>query len=219
MKHKLKLDSDERFGPYNLFVVLLSLLAVVNIGLYFVISNEQIRYVIGAIDVLLSLFFLIEFLRNLVRAQSSVRYFFNQFGWADMLASLPLPQIKILRIFRLVGSVGVLVRIGPKNAIREVVRHWVRSAAYLLLFSLILLIEFGSIAMLITNDPSSSVHIKTFSGVIWWAYSQITAVGYQDVNLVSNSTQLIGIFVLLTGIGLISVPVSRLLKKISISQT
>ena len=215
----LKLDSDEKFGPYNLFVVLLSLLAVVNIGLYFVISNEQIRYVIGAIDVLLSLFFLIEFLRNLVRAQSSVRYFFNQFGWADMLASLPLPQIKILRIFRLIGSVGVLVRIGPKNAIREVVRYWVRSAVYLLLFSLILLIEFGSIAMLITNDPSSSVHIKTFSGVIWWAYSQITAVGYQDVNLVSNSTQLIGIFVLLTGIGLISVPVSHLLKKISISRT
>ena len=39
------------------------------------------------------------------RAKRSA-YFFRQFGWADLLASLPFPQLKILRIFRLYACTG-----------------------------------------------------------------------------------------------------------------
>ena len=35
-------------------------------------------------------------------------YFFRHFGWADLLASLPFPQFKILRVFRVVRVVRLL---------------------------------------------------------------------------------------------------------------
>ena len=42
-------------------------------------------------------------------------YFFKQFGWADLLASLPLPQFKILRVFRLVRVYRLLREVGLRT--------------------------------------------------------------------------------------------------------
>ena len=55
---------------------------------------------------ILSGIFLIDFTYRLFTAESKARYFFRKFGWADLLASLPFQQVKVLRVFR-------LVRVGP----------------------------------------------------------------------------------------------------------
>ena len=39
---------------------------------------------------LLSVIFLVDFTYRLFTAESKSRYFFRQFGWADLLASLPV---------------------------------------------------------------------------------------------------------------------------------
>jgi voltage-gated potassium channel len=35
---------------------------------------------------------------------------FRQFDWADLLASLPFPQVKMLTVFRLIGVTRLLRR-------------------------------------------------------------------------------------------------------------
>ena len=44
------------------------------------------------------------------------------FGWADLLASLPVAQVKILRIFRLVRVFRLLRAYGVKNIGRSLVQ-------------------------------------------------------------------------------------------------
>ena len=53
-------------------------------------------------NALFSVIFLGDFTYRIFTAPSATAYFFRHFGWADLLASLPFPQLKILRVFRLI---------------------------------------------------------------------------------------------------------------------
>src|SRR3954452_21703300 len=95
---------------YEIFIGLLSILSLVNIVLLALLRDEGLQTVVYAIDWLLSIVFLIDFLTRLRRAPSRLDYVFRQFGWADLLASLPFPQVKILRVFRLIRVTRLLRR-------------------------------------------------------------------------------------------------------------
>ena len=87
---------------YEIFVGILSILSIVNIVLLYAIDDPNLSTVLRVMNGLLSAIFLDDFPYRLFTAESKSRYFFRQFGWADLLASLPFEQVKILRVFRLV---------------------------------------------------------------------------------------------------------------------
>ena len=87
---------------YEIFIGILSILSIVNIVMMYVADDPNLDTVIEALNALLSIVFLADFTYRLATARSKSSYFFRQFGWADLLASLPFPQAKILRVFRLV---------------------------------------------------------------------------------------------------------------------
>jgi voltage-gated potassium channel len=93
---------------YEIFIGALSVLSLVNIVLFAFMQDQATQTAVELIDLLLSGIFLIDFLFRLHRAPSRSGYFFRGYGWADLLASLPFPQAKILRIFRLI-SIAMLI--------------------------------------------------------------------------------------------------------------
>ena len=95
-------------------------------------------------NALLSVILLADFFYRLVTAPSRSGYFFRQFGWADLLASLPFQQTKILRLFRLVKVYRLLQEYGAKNIMRSLIKDKAGSALLSLLFIAILVLEFGS---------------------------------------------------------------------------
>ena len=82
---------------------------------------------------------------RLLTAESKSKYFFRQFGWADLLASLPLPHFKVLRIFRLVRVVRLLRRNGGRRIVRTLLADRAGSALFTLVTMGILVLEFGSL--------------------------------------------------------------------------
>jgi len=79
---------------FELFIGALSVLSIINLLLFYLIDNLIVSGVVVIVDGLLSLIILADFLFRLFSANSKTRYFFVQFGWADLLASLPFPQVK-----------------------------------------------------------------------------------------------------------------------------
>ena len=77
----------------------------------------------------LSAIFLGDFTYRLLTAPSRTRYFFRLFGWADLLASLPFQQLKILRVFRLVRVFRLLREYGVRNIARSLIQDRVGSAS------------------------------------------------------------------------------------------
>lgn len=200
-----KSQTRSNFTPYEIFVVLVSILSIVNILLYYVFSAQSIIYVIGIMDAFISLIFFIDFLKNLFSAQSKKDYFLKDLGFVDLLASIPIPQLKILRLFRIVKVYKEIKRGGVRLISQGIFKNTASAALYLVFFIILLLLEFGSIAVLYAEQYSPAANIKTASDAIWWVYVTITTVGYGDKYPVTNAGRLIGMVVMLVGVGLFGV--------------
>jgi voltage-gated potassium channel len=192
-------------STYEVFIGALSVLSIANILLVIAIQDEVVDDVIILIDGLLSLVFLADFLFRLATAENRGRYFFRQFGWADLAASIPLPQAKILRVFRLFRAYRLLRAYGPANMAHDFIDNRAQSALLFVFLLLIVLLEFGGMSMVWAEQRSDEANIKTGGDAIWWAYVTITTVGYGDRYPVTDLGRLIGILVLTGGVGLFGV--------------
>jgi voltage-gated potassium channel len=196
---------EEKFKPYDAFIVGLSLLSVTNLILLFVVDSVPIAYTIGIIDYILSAFFLGDFIYRLVTTPHKQRYFLQEYGWADLLSVFPMPQFKVLRVIRLIKAWGIITRAGGTKIMQEFLKNRASGALYVILFLIILLLEFGSVGMLYAEQTNPSANITSASDAIWWTYVTITTVGYGDHFPTTNAGRLIGIVVMLVGVGLFGV--------------
>ena len=90
---------------YEFFMLLLSVLSVVN--LVFLGSRDRepaggpAQEVVLVMDVIITPFFVFDFLYRLSTASPPRRYFFRAWGWADLLSCVPL--LRLFRVFRASG--------------------------------------------------------------------------------------------------------------------
>jgi len=187
---------------YEIFIGALSVLSLVNIVLYAVLRDPATQDVVRAVDVLLSMVFLIDFLVRLRRAPSRCGYFFRGFGWADLLASLPFPQVKILRIFRLIRVSRLLRRYGVKNIGRSLIKDRAGSALLTLLLVGVLVLEFGSLTMLAVEKNAPGANITTASDALWFVIVTMATVGYGDQFPVGKAGRELGTFIIVVGVGI-----------------
>ena len=153
-------------------------------------------------NAILSGIFLIDFTYRLFTAESKSGYFFRRFGWADLLASLPFQQVKILRIFRLVRVFRLLRAYGVKNIGRSLLRDRAGSALLTLLLMGILVLEFGSLGILNVEQNASGANITTASDALWYTIVTISTVGYGDRYPVTNEGRIIGSLIIVVGVGI-----------------
>jgi voltage-gated potassium channel len=187
---------------YELFVGALSVLSLVNIVLAALLRDEALQTVVRVIDILLSVVFLIDFLARLRRAPSRRDYVFRQFGWADLLASLPFPQFKILRVFRLLRVARLLRRLGPGSIARGLIKDRAGSALMSLLLIGVLVLEFGSLAMLALEQKAPGANITTASDALWYVIVTMATVGYGDQYPVTTGGREMGTLVIIIGVGI-----------------
>jgi voltage-gated potassium channel len=190
---------------YELLMLGLSLLSVFNLLVLVLAWDQDIIGIINIIDIPLTVIFFIDFLIRLGSAKSKSEYFFRQFGWADLAASLPLPAFKALRLFRVVRAVRMIRRFGFRNLMRQISNNRADAAIALLTFAIICVLEFGSMAVIAAERENPDANIKNASDAIWWAYVSITTVGYGDRFPTTDWGRFVGVIVLTTGVGLFGV--------------
>jgi voltage-gated potassium channel len=188
---------------YELFIGALSVLSIINllaIGLF--VGDETIETVLDVINAIMMPIFLGDFLYRLFTAESRSGYFFRGFGWADLLSSLPFPQAKILRLFRLWRVIRLFMEFGFRNLVHEFITHRAENALLTVGFLVLCVIEFGSIAVVRAESDSANANIQTASDALWWVYVTITTVGYGDRFPVTNWGRIVGVVVMTAGVGL-----------------
>lgn len=187
---------------YELFIGALSVLSIVNLGLYFLLPDDNIAAVILIMDGLLSLIFLTDFFYRLLTTESKAHYFFREMGWADLLASLPAPQFKILRLFRVYRLYRLMKVFGGARMIKEFLGNRGGSALLTLIFIMVMILEFGGLAMLYVESNAPGANITSASDAVWYVYVTVTTVGYGDQFPVSNMGRILGAAIMTVGVGL-----------------
>lgn len=187
---------------YEIFIGILSILSIVNIMLLYVVQEKSLDTVLTVMNAVFSVIFLTDFIYRIVTAPSPGAYFFKHFGWADLLASMPFEQFKILRIFRLIRVYRLLRDVGIRTIGRALSKDRAGSSLYILLLMGIFVLEFGSLSMLRVEQGAPGANITTASDALWYTIVTISTVGYGDQYPVTDAGRAIGSGIIVIGVGI-----------------
>lgn len=191
---------------YELFILLLSILAIFNLILVFVPGISPIvKGVVAIMDVFISIIFLFDFLFRLFTADSKREYFFRKAGWADLISIPPLGYLKLFRIFRIVRVVRSIRRLGGRKIFRDVIRTRANSAFFVTMFLVFLVLEFGGIGIVEAEAGNAGANIETAWDGVWWTFVTIATVGYGDRYPVTTVGRVVGILTMSLGVVLFGV--------------
>ena len=197
---------------YELFILLLSLVSIVNliveIASRFFTHDQNTLDVMAIVDGILTVFFVFDFCYRFFTADSKSGYFFKRWGWADLLATIPV--LRIFRLFRVVRAGRMLRRFGVKNMLNEVINNRAGSALYLTVFMIIVVAETAAVLELKVEAANPAANLTSAGDAVWWVFVTITTVGYGDFYPTTMWGRIIGVFVMLSGIALIGVLASFL---------
>jgi len=194
--------SELKSTGYEIFVGILSILSILNLFLLLLVPDESLDTVLTVMNVLFSFIFLADFTYRIFTAPSASAYFFKHFGWADLLASLPFAQFKILRVFRLIRVYRLLQEVGVRAVARTLIRDRAGSALYVLLLMGILVLQFGSLTMLAIEEDAEGANITSASDALWYTIVTISTVGYGDQYPVTNLGRLCAVVIIIVGVGI-----------------
>jgi voltage-gated potassium channel len=192
-----------RHSNWEIFVLALSLVSLVNIVLFFVVPlHEDSDRVILVVDASLCFVFFADFLYRLRAADSKRAYLVRDGGWLDLIGSIPVPGFRIARAYRVISAAGRIRREGGHRIWRDFVRERAQGALFVVLLLVVLVLEFASIGVLHAERGVEDANIVSASDALWWGYVTITTVGYGDEYPVTNEGRIVGIFLLTIGVGL-----------------
>jgi len=195
--------SELKNTAYEIFIGALSILSIVNLVLVYAIAGDTaLELVLSVMNALFSAIFLGDFIYRISTAPSAARYFFRGFGWADLLASLPFPQFKILRLFRLLRVFRLLRELGLRTVWATLIHDRANSALMTLLLMGVLVLQFGSISILAVEEDAEGANITSASDALWYTLVTISTVGYGDQYPVTNAGRLIGTLIIVVGVGI-----------------
>lgn len=127
-------QNEFRNKRYELLILSVSLLSLVNILLMFIPLKAELHDVIEIYDYVLSLFLIGDFFYRLVKAPSKSGYLIKGFGWLDFLGSLPFLGLRLFRLFRVARVIQYLGRENIKSLWKDFQEHRAH-AALLTVFS------------------------------------------------------------------------------------
>jgi voltage-gated potassium channel len=189
---------------YEIFIGLLAVISLFNLAVSVLPFTEPQKEIAKIIDIPLTLIFLLDFTSRLLRSHPKRVYFIEQRGWLDLLGSLP-SFFRLFRIFRLVRVTRLLGEYGFNNIVRSFIKNRADNALIVVLFMVLLVLEFGSMLVTYFEQQSPDANITTGGDAVWWAFVSITTVGYGDQFPVTDGGRIMAFFVLATGVGLFGV--------------
>jgi voltage-gated potassium channel Kch len=187
---------------YEIFIGALSVLSIVNMVLALLFWDATMQTVVGVMNAVFMPIFFGDFCYRFFTAQSKSSYFWRKFGWADLLSSLPFPNLKILRVFRLWRVIRLMRNFGLRNLVHALIADRAGNALFVVVFMVFCVLEFGSLAVLSAEHSSPDANITNASDALWWDFVTITTVGYGDKYPTTNAGRIVAIFVMIAGVGL-----------------
>src|SRR5262245_12531237 len=195
---------DLKGTAYELFMFLLSWLAIANVVIVLLAGITSVAGEVAFLtELMITPFFLFDFLYRLVTSPARWSYIIRRFGWADLVAVVPF-----LRLFRR-GRISAVVREARRVGFERLADdlYVTRAIATFLVtvFAVIVVVEFAGIAEFYVEQGQPTANIVSAGDSIWWGLVTITTVGYGDQYPVGPGGRAVGAFLLFAGIALFSV--------------
>jgi voltage-gated potassium channel len=185
---------------YEAFVVSLIALSLVNSFLVLLVQNREQRTVIFTVQALICVFLLVDAFYRLIRAPSKRRFLSRPYNWLYFVGSLPIPFICAVRLVPTWIMVRRLKLADYEALGRGALLRPAQNTLLSVILVTILVLEFGSIAILGAEWQASNSNIKTAQDARWWAVVTVATVGYGDRYPTTLGGQVTGVFMMVVGV-------------------
>ncbi|MCA9395365.1 MAG: ion transporter [Candidatus Omnitrophica bacterium] len=199
---------------FDLFIQFLIILSIVTFSIETLPNlGQPVKAVLRYIEVAVVLVFTMEYALRILVSGHKIRFIFSFFGLVDFLAILPfylalgidLRAIRALRLFRLVWLMK-LARYGRAiERFRKAFEIAKEEVALYLMFTLILLF-LSSVGIYYFEHDAQPDEFQSVFHAMWWAVATLSTVGYGDIYPVTAGGKVFTFFVLILGLGIVSVP-------------
>lgn len=201
----------KRSNAYELFILVLTVLSlVIMLGLVLPFLNDPTKKLLNIYDNAICLVFLYDFAWNLSRAHPRRAYVVGRRGWLDLLGSIPsfgisnyASLLRLARISRLTRITRLMRAKNKREVVADIAAHRGQYAAFVTLLAAMIVLMVSSVLVLQFESSAADGNIKTGGEALWWAIVTLTTVGYGDFYPVTMAGRLTGVFVMITGIGII----------------
>ena len=175
--------------------------------------SETARKILRYTEVVTVAIFTIEYVTRLIVADHTFRFVFSFFGLVDLLAILPFYvtsgiDLRALRAFRLFRLLRILKLLRYSVAINRFHRAFLiaKEEMMLFLFTTLILLYLAGVGIYYFENRAQPEQFASIFHSLWWAVTTLTTVGYGDVYPVTAGGRLFTFFVLMIGLGIVSVP-------------
>ena len=218
MKEKLRIIIEDNTSPkgkiFDYFIQILILLSLIAFTIETLPNNSIYTIdVLNAFELICVIIFTIEYLLRIFVSKKPFRYIFSFYGVIDLLAILPfylrgaydLRALRAFRIFRIFRALKLIrynkalnrFHIAAKIVKEEMILFFIVTAIFIFL---------ASAGIYFFENKAQP---ELFSSVVhsgWWAIATLTTVGYGDVYPITMGGKIFTFFILLIGVGVVTVP-------------
>ena len=208
-------ESDTTQGKiFDITIQLLILLSLITFSIETLPNlSSGLRHGLRCIEIVTVSLFTIEYLLRVIVADNKTGFIFSFFGMIDLLSILPFYvatgiDLRGVRAFRLLRLFRILKLVRYSKAIQRFHRAFLIAREEIILYfcATLLLLFFAAVGIYyFERDAQPDIFSSVFHS-LWWAVATLTTVGYGDVYPVTVGGKIFTFFILLIGLGIVSVP-------------
>lgn len=158
--------------------------------------------------------FTVEYILRIYVAESRLKYIFSFFGLIDLLSILPfyltqsLHHLQTIRSLRLIRLLRLVKLVRYNRAMLHLTEALKLAKEELVLFwtATIVLMYLAAVGIYYFEHEAQPEIFASVFDSLWWAVATLTTVGYGDVYPVTAGGRLFTFFILMLGLGVVSVP-------------
>ncbi len=161
--------------------------------------------------------FTIEYLLRFFLADSKRKFFFSFFGFVDLAAILPFyitvfvttgidaRALRAVRLFRLIRALK-FVRYNKAHRRMRLAFMIAKEELVLYFIATLIMLYFAAVGIYYFESAEQPEAFKSVFHSLWWAVTTLTTVGYGDAYPITTGGRIFTFFVLMIGLGIVSVP-------------
>lgn len=221
---KLVQDPASRYGRvFDTFIQFLIFASLVAFAIETLPDlPENLQWALHSFEYFCVAVFSIEYLLRIYTAPKPLRYIASFYGIIDLLAVLPfylnlvvdLRSLRAFRIFRLFRAFK-LVRYNKALQRMHIAAGLILEEMVLFLIITLITIFLSAAGIYFFENEAQPEVFSSIFHSIWWAIVTLTTVGYGDVYPITIGGRIFTFFVLLVGIGIVTVPAGLMASALS----
>jgi len=210
----------------DIFIILLNLVVCATLVIETYPVSETTRQILWRIEVIIVLFFIIEYIARLYASKNRLRQLLDVYSILDLIAILPTISLLVLPLFGIAPNFSFLklIRIfrvfrifrflrftaDPDFFFGSIAPHVLKVVR---LFITIFMIFFISSGLFYYVENEVNTGVKTFGDAFYFTVVALTTVGFGDITPLSEGGKWVTVLMILSGIVLIPWQVSMIIKE------